>query len=221
MSQKIEALIFDLDGTLADSLGDIGGAMNDVLIELGRQPHPLSAYKTFVGEGVEHLVRQATHSEEVQPVPLGDIVARYRQFYRQRNHASSLPYAGIAEMLDAMVLRKIPMAVLSNKLDEPTRHLVSHHFARWNFAAVRGERPGVPRKPDPTAAIEIAQALSVPAASIGFVGDTAYDMKAAVAAGMQPIGVLWGFRDRHELMSAGAKYLLSHPSELVAIVENP
>ncbi len=228
MAVRLDALIFDLDGTLADSLGDLSAAMNAVLRARGLPPHPVEAYKAFVGEGAEVLVRRAflgalgldwqVEFEDGLPASLAVLADDYRREYQALEHASSAAYPGVAQMLDGVVARRRPMAVLSNKRDDFTRHLVAHAFARWPFVDVRGEREGVPRKPDPTAAFELALALNVLPARIGFVGDTPIDVATAKNAGMVPIGVLWGFRTREELTAAGARHLLEKPVELLALL---
>ena len=202
--------------------------MNAVLAELSLPPHSLAAYKTFVGEGAENLARRAvraavgldwrTNSDEGLPRPLAELVESYRLQYGRLEHENSTPYPGIDAMLDAVVASGRKMAVLSNKRDDFTRHLVTHAFGKWPFADVRGERDGVARKPDPIAAFELALELNVLPERIGFVGDTPIDIATARNAGMIPIGVLWGFRTREELTAAGAKVLLEHPKDLLALL---
>ena len=225
---QIDALIFDLDGTLADSILDIASATNVVLAELGLPPHSTEAYKAFVGEGAEHLVRRAVRAAQrldwhvvddaALPAPVAVLAESYRVHYGALEHSGSAPYPGIDRMLDGVVASGRRMAVLSNKRDDFTRHLVQHAFGRWPFVDVRGERDGVPRKPDPTAALELAQVLGVPPARIGFVGDTPVDVGTALGAGMISIGVLWGFRTREELTKAGAQVLLERPEDLLALL---
>ncbi|MCA2979501.1 MAG: HAD family hydrolase [Myxococcaceae bacterium] len=211
---RFQAVIFDLDGTLADSLRDLGEAMNRALADAGRPTHPLEDYRRFVGEGVDVMVARAA-APESRPEVLRGIVDAYRQHYARIDHEHTRPYEGVPELLDALTARRVPMAVLSNKRDDFTRLLVRQRFGRWRFVEVRGEREGVPRKPDPTAALEVALALNVLPANICFVGDTAVDMTTATRAGMQRVGCLWGFRDRDELEGAGAQRVISRPLELL------
>jgi phosphoglycolate phosphatase len=215
---RLDALIFDLDGTLADSLADIGTSMNEMLRERGLPPHPLDAYKQFVGEGAEQLVERAVLGAGGKIDNLRELVDVYRQRYHALNDKHSVAYAGIEAMLEGAVSRGIKLAVLSNKRDDFTRRMVKQLFGRFPFADVRGEREGVPRKPDPTAAWELSLALNTVPARIGFVGDTKIDMQTAVNAGMHGIGVLWGFRDADELKTAGAKVLLEKPADLLALL---
>ncbi|MEW5740588.1 MAG: HAD family hydrolase [Myxococcota bacterium] len=229
MGVRLDALIFDLDGTLADSLADIGGAMDALLAKYGLPPQALDAYRQFVGEGAEHLVRRAFLAATGRdwkrqdtagfPAPLAVLTEGYRTEYARLEHQASRLYPGVEAMLDGVVARGKKMAVLSNKRDDFTKHLVQHRFSRWPFVAVRGEQEGVPRKPDPTAALELALALNVLPERIGFVGDTPIDVATAKNAGMVPLSALWGFRSREELEAAGARLFLARPEELLALLD--
>ncbi|MCA8926146.1 MAG: HAD family hydrolase [Planctomycetes bacterium] len=209
----IRAVVFDLDGTLVDSLPDIGGSMNQVLRSLGLPPHPLSAYREFVGEGVLRLVERA--------LPPGfaareQAVAAFREVYGARLTAESRVYPGIAELLAGLEARGVPCAVCSNKPHGMTERVVRALLGEASFVCVEGERPERPRKPDPAAALDVARALGVAPSEVAFVGDTKTDMQTAVAAGMQPVGVAWGFRDRAELEEHGAALVVEDPAELLA-----
>jgi len=195
-------VIFDLDGTLADSLADIASAMNRTLRAHGFPVHPVSAYRTFVGEGVRKLVERSLPpgTEELREA----FVAAYEADYAENLLNETRLFPGIPEVLDRLRSARIPVAVLSNKPEEPTRRLVDALCSRWEFRAVFGERPGVPRKPDPAAALVLADALAAPPGSVAFVGDTSVDMLTARAASMRPVGVLWGFRP-NEVLASGAE----------------
>lgn len=211
-----DALIFDLDGTLADSLADIGGAMNEALAARGLPLHPLQDFRHMVGEGVETLGRRALPpGREAELAPL---LEAYRAAYRARMTRETKPYPGIAELLEALKARRVPMAVLSNKRDDFTVGLVERLFGPGAFVEVRGEREGTPRKPDPTAALALAGVLGVEPARVGFVGDTPIDVRTALAAGMVPIAVTWGFRDEAEVRAAGARFVLGGPAALLPLV---
>ncbi len=212
---SIRGVIFDLDGTLLDSIGDIGGAMNDALAARGWPTHPLSAYLRFVGEGVEMLARRAAPPGTDD---IGKLVDEYRALYAARMERETKPYPGIADMLDALQVRGLDLAVLSNKRDDFTVELVRRQLSKWRFSDVRGERREVPRKPDPTAALQLAAVMKLKPEEIAFVGDTPIDVKTALAAGMLPVAVLWGFRTREELHAAGARHILERPDELLALL---
>ena len=212
-----DAIIFDLDGTLLDTLQDIAGAANDVLIEHGWPIHPVDAYRFFVGSGVGHLMHCAV-PEEYRDTGSDELVTVFRQKYssKWRNHTK--PYHGVPELLDAAAERGLKMSILSNKPDHFTREFVAELLPHWHFECVFGRRPDVPRKPDPTSTLEITRAMSADPSRMLFVGDSAVDMQTAIAAGIFPVGVLWGFRPRSELEAGGAKALLERPIELVDLL---
>lgn len=213
MSEPLRAVLFDLDGTLADTLADIAGAVNEVLATRGLPVHPPADFLAFVGEGAQRMISRALPADAQALVP--DVLREYHEGYARRLSRQTRLYPGIAEMLDAIVARGLAIAVLSNKKDAFTRAVAEAFLQPWPFRVVYGEREGVPRKPDPTAALEIARRLEVPPQACAFVGDTAVDMKTAAAAGMYGIGVLWGFRGREELEAAGAKVLAPTPKDVV------
>lgn len=209
----VRAVLFDLDGTLVDSLHDIASALNAALEAHGLPSHPLESYRRFVGEGVANLVRRAL--PKGSEALFDPIIADYRVRYSDNMLRATRPYPGIADALISLQRRRIRLAVLSNKPDLATSRLVAHFFPR-TFEVVYGERMGLPRKPDPRVALEIAAALGVRPPEVAFVGDTRVDMNTARAAGMLPVGVTWGFRDEEELRSTGAQILVHRAEDLVA-----
>jgi phosphoglycolate phosphatase len=210
----MRGVIFDLDGTLLDSLGDIAAAMNRTLAARGFPTHPLHAYRSFIGEGVRKLAERALPPGAKNEA--ASLVAAYQTDYAEHLLESSAPYPGIPELLDALSSRGVPMAVLSNKPDAPTRLLVGTLLGRWRFKEVAGERPGVPRKPDPAAALELARAMGLAAADVSFIGDTLVDVLCARAAGMRPLGVLWGFRAQE--VAASGVTTVRHPDQLLPLL---
>ena len=212
----MHAFIFDLDGTLADTLRDIMDALNHVLAERGFPVHGPDAYRQLVGEGARQLVRDAL--PEPHRDRLDEVLAAYRLRYAEHLLVHSQPYPGIPELLSELQGRGAPLAVLSNKPHEPTVQIVRALFPDVRFAGVLGQRPEVPRKPDPAAARELCSALGCAPADVGFLGDTRIDMQTARAAGMTAIGVRWGFRDAAELLAHGAQHVIAHPSELLALL---
>lgn len=211
---RFQAVLFDLDGTLLDTIEGIATAMNRVMDRLGCRGHGTETYKRFVGEGMEKLVARSLPAESPLRLDLARIVTMYREEYRICWEESSKPYPGIPEMLAGLAGRGIQLAVLSNKADDFTRIMTSRLLPGIHFARVRGALPGEPKKPDPRMAIETAEALAVPAPNFIYVGDSATDMHTAQAAGMFPVGVAWGFRTADELRQSGAKILLEKPSDI-------
>lgn len=213
-----DAIMFDLDGTLADTLVDIAAAANHALAKLGRPTFPVPRYRYLAGQGLESLMTEALGPEHRALVEQG--MTHFRAYYAQHSMDHTGPYAGIAELLDEVSdpKRGLKLAVLSNKPDPATQALMKLAFSRWRFDAIRGHVEGTPLKPDPTSAKLVADALGVPPARWLYVGDTRVDMLTAVGAGMCPVGVLWGFRDEPELRETGARHIIRHPMELLSLL---
>jgi phosphoglycolate phosphatase len=210
-----QAVLFDLDGTLLDTLADLGNAVNRVLAARGLPTHPLDAYRYFVGEGARLLVTRALPENRRDAAPIAACLAGFQADYDQNWQVETRPYPGVADMLDALSARGLKLAVLSNKPHDFTQRCVRELLPRWTFDPVFGLRETVPRKPDPAGAIEIAARLNIPPANFLYLGDTATDMQTARAAGMFPVGALWGFRSAQELAESGAEVLLEEPEGLL------
>ncbi len=216
---RYKALIFDLDGTLLDSLKDLAGSANRVLTTMGFPTHPLSAYRTFIGDGMKTLVTRILPEKQREASVIREAIEHFRDDYSRNWQVNTAMYDGIEEMLNKLDNMGLPMSVLSNKPDEFTRLCVNQLLPQWKLWPVLGHRPDVPKKPDPEAALKIAGMLNLEPSHILFVGDTSIDMQTAANAGMDAVGVLWGFRTADELRDSGALYLIQHPSELPAIVQ--
>jgi phosphoglycolate phosphatase len=223
------AVLFDLDGTLLDTLQDVAAAANAALRRCGFAEHSLSEYRYLLGGGVRRLFHSALPEDVRTPENMERCIAAFREEYRAAWNVHTRPYPGIPELIAALQRRGIPMAVLSNKPHDFTRQCIQAHFPDGAagppsplgigpFAVVLGERAGIPPKPDPAGAVETAELLDVPSRNILYLGDTSIDMQTARAAGMRPIGVLWGFRDREELVSAGAQAVLAVPQDLLPLM---
>lgn len=211
-----DAVMFDLDGTLADTLADIAGAANHVMPELGRPEIELARFRYLAGQGLEYLIRHALPSEDPAEIERG--MAIFKAYYAEHSMDHTGPYAGVPALLDALVAANVPMAVLSNKPHAATLALMAHAFSPWPFAAILGHRDAAPLKPDPSSAIEIADTLGIEPQRWAYVGDTRVDMETAKGAGMFAVGVLWGFRDEPELREAGADAIIRHPAELLRLI---
>ena len=216
---RCKAVLFDLDGTLLDTLDDIGQAMNRVLEYHGLAAYPLSAYRGFVGDGAEVLVRRTLRPGQAAEAEIAAGVREFKTAYAGCWNVRTKPYPGIPELLNMLAQRGIPAAVLSNKPHEFAVRCIEAFLPRWRFAAVLGEQPGRPRKPDPAGALEVARLLQAAPEAICYLGDTNTDMLTAVAAGMLPVGVLWGFRPEAELRASGAKHLLASPVDLFEVLK--
>jgi phosphoglycolate phosphatase len=217
---SFRAVVFDLDGTLLNTLDDLADSANFALRQCGFPEHPAESYKSFVGDGIDNLLRRAVPEDRCDPATLARCVDLTREQYAGCWAEKTRPYEGISGLLDALTVRGIPMAVLSNKPEEFTRLCVERLLAGWHFKVVLGARPSLPRKPDPAGARQIAERLQLEPAEIVYLGDTGTDMQTAVSAGMFPVGALWGFRTAEELIAHGARVLLQNPVELLRVVGN-
>jgi phosphoglycolate phosphatase len=214
-----KGILFDLDGTLLDTLADLSDAMNRVLEQKGFPLHSKDDYRHYVGNGALMLVKRALPKNRCDHVTLRSCLDAFLREYGGNWMVRTRPYKGVAEMLDVLTKRDLKMAVLSNKPDEITNKSVSELLSKWTFDAVIGQRDGVPLKPDPTAALEIAEQLGMLPAEFVYLGDSMVDMQTAVAAGMFPVGALWGFRSRAELVEGGAQALIKKPTDLLRVLE--
>lgn len=212
-----KTVIFDLDGTLLDSIEDIASSMNKVLESLQLPTHKIEDYKHFVGGGVDILVENAlsNQSKEIKD----EVIKRFKIEYDGKLHSKTIPYDGIYELLDELKKLDINLAVLSNKPHEFTVSYVNHFFKNYNFKEIHGQKKDVPKKPDPKAALDIVKCLDSSCENTYFIGDTKIDMQTAKSANMTAIGVLWGFRDEKELRDFGADFIVSNPLEILKIIK--
>jgi phosphoglycolate phosphatase len=215
---KYEAVLFDLDGTLLDTLQDLADSMNSVLLSMGFTIHDMEKYRYFVGDGMYNLVLRTLPPDKREEAIIKQCLKKLNEEYGRRWADTTRPYEGIPELLDRLSEMGLKKAVLSNKPHDFTRLIIDKLLPSWSFDVVLGQREGVPKKPDPTAALEIVNKLNVPPERFLYLGDTNTDMKTANAAGMYAVGVLWGFREADELIESGAKVLIKHPNELLNIL---
>jgi phosphoglycolate phosphatase len=216
VKHDFRAVLFDLDGTLADTLADLANAVNWALQQVDCPPCPVDSYRYKVGDGVREMCQRALPADKQE---LTDQVLRLmRQRYDQHCFDLTRLYPGIPELVSAFAERQFKQVVLSNKPDDFTKRIVAHYFQPSPFAVVRGQLPNVPPKPDPTAARQLAQELQVTPEHWLYLGDTNTDMYTARAAGMHSVGVLWGFRDREELVHSGAEHIVSKPQDVLALL---
>ena len=215
MKRNYRAVLFDLDGTLADSLADLANATNAALQAVGCPPHPPARYRIMVGDGARTLCIRAVPAD--RPELVDEVRRRMRDHYAAHCFDETRLYPGILELVRALADRGCQLAVLSNKPDDFTNQMIAHYFQPNPFQIVRGHRADTPLKPDPTSALAIARELKIPPADWLYLGDTNTDMQTAQAAGMVPVGVLWGFRERAELLASGAAEIIAKPADLLQL----
>lgn len=215
---KFKAVLFDLDGTLLDTLDDLADSMNASLRRFGFPPNTVDTYRYLVGDGVMNLVSRALPADHRDEATINEVVSAQWEEYSRNWANKTRPYEGIPELLDALQERGVVMCVLSNKPDDFTRLVVQKFLSKWKFAVVRGQDEDTPIKPDPSAANQIALRLGIANTKFLYVGDSNTDMRTANAAGMFAVGASWGFRRRDELLAAGAKALIEQPRELLTLL---
>jgi phosphoglycolate phosphatase len=206
----VAAAVFDLDGTLIDSIDDITTHLNDALAAHGLGPHTRAEIVPWVGHGAEHLVRGAVPDPRFVP----EVLAGYRERYRARPVISAHLYAGLDAALD-LIARRCKLAVLSNKPHDPTAAIAAMLLGRWPFAVVAGQRPGGHRKPDAASALAVLAELGCAPGDSVMIGDSDVDIATARNAGMRSIAVTWGFGGADALQ--GAELVVHTPDELVAL----
>ncbi|MFP6874120.1 MAG: HAD family hydrolase [Verrucomicrobiales bacterium] len=214
----IDLVIFDLDGTLLDTIEDLGDSVNEVLKKRGLPEHSYCDYRDYIGDGMEMLIRRSLPGGLASdPELLAAVLEDYQAAYGRNWNNKSKPYQGIPDCLGILSQNGVKLAVLSNKPHHFTRLCVAELLPGVSFEKVWGDREGIPRKPDPGAALAIAAGLGIAAGRTMFVGDTDVDIMTGLAAGMLAVGVLWGFRGEEDLRSAGAEHIVCSPGEIVLL----
>ena len=210
-----KAIIFDLDGTLLDTLADIADAANRVLVEGGFPPHDHQAYRWFVGDGSKRLMTRALPTDHRRPETINACLNAFlAEYHRNWNHATR-PYAGIVELLGKLTQRGLQLAVVTNKPHRFTGDMMNHYFKGFPFDPILGQMDGIQKKPHPRQALTAAAKMDVHPENCIFVGDSGVDMETARRACMLPVGAGWGFRPVSELRDAGAVDVIGHPLDLL------
>jgi len=214
---EFDGVIFDLDGTLVDTLRDIAAAMERVLALEGAPGRTLEEYRLLIGRGIPNLVTQALPAELRSAERVQRCTARMLEDYGANLLVETRPYEGVPELVRALRAAGVPLAIHSNKAEEPTRAIVAALLDPADFVEVAGARPDAPLKPDPAVAMRIAGRFGLPPARVVYLGDSLVDMHTGLAAGMIPVGAAWGFRTREELVENGAAAVIAAPPELLAL----
>lgn len=209
----IKGIIFDLDGTLVDTLGDLTDSMNAALAQLGRPGHSPDEYRSMVGYGLRRFAEAALGPEYVGLAD--ELVKRMAAYYLNHCLIKTTPYDGMKETINALTQRGFQLAVLTNKNQAPSEVMSRYHFGDKTFDPIVGAAEGRTPKPDPTTTFEILQQWNLSPDEALFVGDSETDVQTAINADVRPVGCLWGFRSRDRLIEAGANILISYPKEIL------
>lgn len=208
-----QTVIFDLDGTLLDTIEDLAAAGNWVCQNNGWPQHTAEEFKQMVGHGIPNLVSRFSPANCRSPLLMASTLAQFSQYYSAHNMDKTAPYGGIPELLALLKDRGVQMAVYSNKADEFSQVIIRHYFPDV-FDLVQGKMAGVPVKPDPTGVKSILQRLKARPEDTLYVGDSDVDMQTAHNAGLTACGVTWGFRSRQELEGEHPRFLADTVAEL-------
>ena len=212
------AVIFDLDGTLLNTLGDLRAATNHALEVRGLPPHSMEEIRQFIGNGIRLLICRAM-PEGTPEAEIDAALDDFKAYYAAHIHDRTVPYDGIPQLLTALRKRGIKVAVLSNKIDSASQQLIEYFFP-GKTDVVFGEHVGVPRKPDPTSCRMVIQQLGVQPEQVLYVGDSGTDMQTAKNAGLYAVGVTWGFRSKEVLLKYGADVLVHRPEQILQILDS-
>lgn len=213
----IKGMIFDLDGTLLDTIEDLRDSVNLAMDRFGYARYTSADIKQKIGDGMKVLIRRCL-DEEASETLVDEVIQVFLQDYNRRQFDKTAPYDGILDMLHTLNAKGIQVGVISNKQNANTQSIVAHYFKEIAFTFVSGEIQGIDRKPDPTLTLRCVDAMKLKSDEILYVGDTKVDMLTGHNAGLKTVGVTWGFRDRQELIDHSADFLVDHPGELLKFI---
>lgn len=213
-------IIFDLDGTLLNTLEDLADAANHILAAHGFPTHPVDAYRYFVGNGMTKLIERILPEGKKTPEFINPCLKEFLAYYTEHMHDKTTVYQGITEVLTQLQDRGVKLSVATNKAHVAVVPLMAEYFPTIHWDALIGQRPGVPVKPDPTVVFDILATTGCEASEALYLGDTSVDMETAHRAGVRAVGVLWGYRPRTELEAADADIIIEKPEDLMKLVES-
>ncbi|MDE5662038.1 MAG: HAD family hydrolase [Muribaculaceae bacterium] len=211
-------VIFDLDGTLLNSIDDLANATNHAMRSLGYPTHGMWVYPNMVGNGVRKLIERALPEDTRSEKTVNEALALFKEYYDDHCCDATVPYPGIPELIEQLSDRGINLAVASNKYQEAVTKIVSHYFPTANFRAILGNVEGMPRKPDPSIVFKALTMCPTPKDAVLYVGDSGVDMETARRACVESVGVTWGFRSIHELKEAYADHIISTPAQILDLI---
>ena len=215
----MKLVVFDLDGTLINSLEDLADSANWMLLQHGYPTHPVDAYRYFVGDGMRKLIERILPLEERNDVRIEQCKAEFVAYYTIHMEDKTVVYPGMIELLKELKDRGLKIAVATNKVHIAVTPLMEKYFPGIRFDSMIGQREGIPVKPHPQIMYDILKETGCQPSETLHVGDTATDMQLAHSAGVTPVGVLWGYRPLEELQEAGAKFIIEKPEELLGLVK--
>lgn len=211
-------VIFDLDGTLLNTIEDLGHAANYALEHNGYATHTIASYRFFVGNGVKKLITRVLPEEHRNDETIATLLKDFRSYYDEHYSDYTKPYNGIEELLDDLTSQGVMVAVASNKYQSATETIISHYFPNVDFIAVEGQREGVNVKPDPSIVFSILAQAKVSKAQVLYVGDSGVDMETARRACVDSVGVTWGFRPEKELVEYHANNIIHNPLDILKFI---
>lgn len=215
----IKAVLFDLDGTLADSLADLAAAANYAIGRFGFPAREVECYKLFAGDGMAKMIERALPDASIDMQTVSGIMSVFLMYYGEHYCDHTKAYPGMTDVIAKLKSKGVSIAVVTNKNENMAQKVVRKLYGD-QFDFIIGKREGIPVKPDPTAALIAMRELGASPEECIFVGDSKMDVKTGVNSGAYPVGVLWGFRKKEELISGGAKTIISEPEELLAIIDS-
>ena len=210
--------IFDLDGTLLNTIEDLGYAANHALQAHGYPTHSIASYPFFVGNGVRRLIERVLPEDARTEATIDRLLITFKEYYNDHNTDYTKPYEGIPELLSLLSSRGVAIAVASNKYQAATEKLISHFFPTLSCIAVEGQKEGVPVKPDPSIVFEILAKAKTPKADTIYIGDSGVDMETARRACVDSVGVTWGFRPEKELVENHADTIVNSPGDIAKLI---
>ena len=216
-----QLVIFDLDGTLLNTIDDLGTATNYALHKAGYPVHSLASYPMFVGMGVMRLMERALPEDARTPEVIVPLLEDFKEYYNAHLTDATVPYPGIPELLAELRKKGVKVAVASNKYQAAVEQLIAHYFPEIEWSAVEGQKEGVPVKPDPSIVFEILGKVPTRKSKVLYTGDSGVDMETARRACVDSCGVTWGFRPAKELRDAHADNIVNEPAEIIRVVERP